>query len=189
MNDKKKEAIQNLNEIQDELFNGIESGIKLRKIADTHNLSEDTNYDLFTEVVGDVILGLSAQEKLPKLLIEKMKVTQADAMRITADVLDFLEPLNDVHSSTTYTSTDTPTPTEAKIPTPPQPAQESLAAELAATEAAFKELQPIRTMAHDMETLRTDDTPTYKAADQETILNGQGNAEKNTKARWETPEK
>lgn len=60
----------------------------------------------------------------------------------------------------------------------------SLAAELAETEAAFKELQPIRTMAHDMETLRTENEPVHKAADQETILNGQGNADKNSDAQW-----
>lgn len=39
----------------------------------------------------------------------------------------------------------------------------SLAAELAETEATFKELQPIRTMAHDMQSLKREE-PTHQAA-------------------------
>ena len=77
-------------------------------------------------------------------------------------------------------------------PTIPVPAEnntpDTLAAELAETEAAFKQIQPIRTMAHDMETIKQEE-PIHQATSQEAILNGQGNAEKNAAAQWGTPEK
>jgi|GEM_PF-1501096 len=72
--------------------------------------------------------------------------------------------------------------------TPPEFTPDTLAVELAETEAAFKQLQPIRTMAHDMETIKQDE-PVHQATSQESILNGQGNAQKNTSAQWGTPEK
>lgn len=156
------------------------SGNAMWNIASTHQLT--TNYSEFAIAIGDVILDLMPQEKLPELLIERLQVSQADAMRITADVLDFLEPLNE--------------PVAMSVPIHVEPQvdkqtsdSDTLAAELAETEAAFKQLQPIRTMAHDMETLRTEEAPVHQATSQETILNGQGNAGKNTEAQWGTPEK
>lgn len=171
--------------IQQNLYSSREAGKKISNIAKLHSKTI-TDYPAFSIAVGDVILGLVPQEKLPELLIERLKVSQADAMRITADVLDFLEPLKESNATLVPISSDTQ-PVETT--TVPNNDQDTLAAELAATEAAFKQLQPIRTMAHDMETIRTDDEPVHQAASQESILNGQGNASKNTQAEWGTPEK
>ncbi len=171
---------------QRSLYEGSENGQALYTISQRHGISDQDRHLHFLVAVGDVILGLVPQEKLPELFVERLQISQPDAMRITADVLDFLAPLNQ------------PTNTPVPITTQPQPAemtkvstdsQDTLAAELAETEAAFKQLQPIRTMAHDMETIRTEEEPVHQAASQETILNGQGNAEKNTTAQWGTPEK
>ena len=112
-------------------------------------------------------------------MIERLGVSQATAMRITADVLDFLEPLD-------TTKTAVPVVTNIPIQTPtavvaPEPI--SLADELTAAEATFHQLQPIRTMAGDMQTLKHD-VPIHQAASQETLLNGDGNGKKNPGAQW-----
>lgn len=72
------------------------------------------------------------------------------------------------------------------VETPVPTTRTELAAELAETEAAFSQLQPIRTMAHDMQTLKQEQEPVHQSASQETLLEGQGNAQKNHDASWGT---
>jgi len=164
-------------------YESYETAIKIAEIARRHSIVE---LPPFTIAIGDVILGLVPQEQLPQLLIERLQVTQPVALRITADVLDFLEPLNQPTTASTPIGTQ-PQPTE--VIEQPVDSPDTLAAELAETEAAFKQIQPIRTMAHDMETIKQTEEPVHQAASQESILNGQGNAEKNAAAQWGTPEK
>jgi hypothetical protein len=172
---------------QKELYESYDSGAEIAKIGQTHGVTQLPDFAI---TIGDVILGLVPQEQLPQLLMERLEITQPAAMRITADVLDFLEPLNsDTKAEQLLEAVST---AENTIPINVEPGElepDTLAAELAETEAAFKQLQPIRTMAHDMETLKQVEEPVYQAASQETILNGQGNAQKNVSAQWGTPEK
>jgi hypothetical protein len=172
------------------LYSDPDSGEAIFDIAQTNHITPNGQYKSFALAVGDVILGLVPQEQLPQLLMERLEITQPAAMRITADVLDFLEPLNsDSKADSVLTAVST---TENTIPINKEPTvvePDTLAAELAETEAVFKQLQPIRTMAHDMETIKQVEEPVHLATDQETILNGQGNAQKNESAQWGTPEK
>jgi hypothetical protein len=173
----REDAYEHASEIQKSLYEDQESAQALFRIAQKHALSKV--YTDFLIAVGDVILGLVPQAQLPQLMIERLGVSQATAMRITADVLDFLEPLD-------ATKTAAPVATNIPIQTPtavanPEPI--SLADELAEVEATFHQLQPIRTMAGDMQTLKQD-APTHQAASQETLLNGDGNGKKNPDVRW-----
>jgi len=175
--DEQREGIfQAGSDIQRELYDSYESGKALATIGQKYDVTELADFAI---AVGDVILGLVPQAQLPQLMIERLGVSQATAMRITADVLDFLEPLD-------TTKTAVPVVTNIPIQTPtavvaPEPI--SLADELAAAEATFHQLQPIRTMAGDMQTLKHD-VPTHQAASQETLLNGDGNGKKNPGAQW-----
>jgi len=178
MNHEQREELFELaSDVQKHLYESHEAGLALEQIAIKHLLQ--ANHIDFAIAVGDVILGLFPQEQLPQLLIERLNLSQANAMRITADVLDFLEPLD-------ATKTAVPVATNIPIQTPtavadPEPI--SLADELAAAEATFHQLQPIRTMAGDMQTLKHD-VPIHQAASQETLLNGDGNGKKNPGAQW-----
>ena len=86
----------------------------------------------FYTVVGDVILGLLPPTQLPELLIENVHISQADALRVTGDLLDFLAPILEESTpdqSTTpeiiESTTNQPTPV-ATEPTPDTPVTESL---------------------------------------------------------------
>jgi hypothetical protein len=166
-------------EVQKSLYEGPASGQALYDIGKNHGLVEVEVRMSFLIAVGDVVIGLVPQAQLPQLMIERLGVSQATAMRITADVLDFLEPLD-------ATKTAAPVATNIPIQTPTavaDPGPISLADELAAAEATFHQLQPIRTMAGDMQTLKHD-VPIHQAASQETLLNGDGNGKKNPGAQW-----
>jgi len=169
--------------LQNALYEYFEADIftdkRLEKIADARNINEPSKQILFANIVEAVTGGKQTRGAIPQLLIDQLEIDQATAMRITADVLDFLEPLD-------TTKTAVPVVTNIPIQTPtavvaPEPI--SLADELAAAEATFHQLQPIRTMAGDMQTLKHD-VPTHQAASQETLLNGDGNGKKNPGAQW-----
>ena len=69
-------------------------------------------------------------------------------------------------------------------PVPQPPTTPTLAEELAEAEAALHQLQPIRTMASDMQTLRPESEVTHQASSQDFLLDGDGNGKKNPDARW-----
>jgi hypothetical protein len=169
---------------QEQFKKYIESEIffdpRLKVIAETHKITDETNQIKLSEIVQNVAFDNVQQSRLPRLLQAEINIDQATAMRMTGDILDFLDtpqPQGSTNISSVANQQES------------RPTEQSLAAELAETEAAFKQLQPIRTMAHDMETLKQVEEPVYQATDQETILNGQGNAQKNVSAQWGTPEK
>jgi len=169
---------------------------RLEKIAQTHTIEEPRQQLALVEVVASVTSGAQTQGAIPQLLIERLGLTQSDAMRLTADVLDFLAPLSDsgVAVATRIPINQTATAAESASPEtvvaseqnpPPTPESvDSLAAEIAATEASFHQLQPIRTMASDMNSLRSTEEPVHQGVSQNTLLNGDGNGKKNPDARW-----
>lgn len=97
--EQRESALDSANKIQMRLYADPESGAELRKIADKHS-AIFTDYKVFAIVVGDAILGLVPQEKLPDLLAEKLQITWSEAVKITADLLNFLEPLSNQNNQT-----------------------------------------------------------------------------------------
>jgi len=170
------------------LYEDPESGSAMWNIAEKFSLETQSLYSSFTIAIGDVILGLVPQEKLPELLVERLGVSRPNAMRITADVLDFLAPL------------DTPTTEPALASTPSSEvkvnpvkintaADNTLANEIAEAEAAMSSLEPLRTMSHDMEVVRSapQPDPTHTAPSQADLLDRSATTkDKNPDARWGT---
>jgi len=194
--EQREQAYEASSEVQKYLYEGQRSGQALYDIGKNRGLVDVEVRMQFLIGVGDVILGLVPQSQLPQLIIERLGLTQADAMRLTADVLDFLAPLSDsgVAVATRIPINQTATAAESASPEtvvaseqnpPPTPESvDSLAAEIAATEASFHQLQPIRTMASDMNSLRSTEEPVHQGVSQNTLLNGDGNGKKNPDARW-----
>jgi hypothetical protein len=109
-----------------EMYDSSETSLKLTDLGAKNGLINDKITE-FAVAVGDVILGLVPQDKLLELLVERLGITHAEALTITAEVADFLQPL---HQPASHTATST-------------------AAEIAEMEQALAQLQPIRTMAGD----------------------------------------
>ena len=98
---------------QKALYEEPESGALLWKIAEKYQLTEDKTYTKFVIIIGDIILGLEKQTNLPSLLTEKLGLDFGQAIKITADMIDFLS---------------TPVPEEVS----------DLASDIAETEAALE---------------------------------------------------
>lgn len=75
---------------QKALYEEPESGALLWKIAEKYQLTQDDTYRTFVIGVGDVILGLEKQTNLPGLLTEKLGLDFSQAIKLTADIIDFL---------------------------------------------------------------------------------------------------
>jgi hypothetical protein len=181
----KQEAVQKITPVQERLYSDPESGTLLVAIADTHQITGDEQYTAFAIAIGDVILGLVPQEKLPELLVERLGIERAAAMRITADVLDFLAPLDQPEPVKT-SATAVPINADAN----PEPTNDnSLASEIAEAEATMQALEPIKTMRHDMEVMRSQaaDEPVHTTASQADLLDHAANVkDKNPDSRWNT---
>ena len=176
----REKKFEQANDIQRILYDGPEAGIEIYEIAKKHSIAEAENPQLAI-AIGDVILGLVPQEKLPELLVGRLSIERAAAMRITADVLDFLAPLDQPETAETATS----------VPiNNAEPANDnSLASEIAEAEAAMESMQPIRTMSHDMEIKRGTpaDEPTHTGASQADLLDRTATVkDKNPGATWGT---
>ena len=202
--DQRNKAIDKASTSQLSLYSDPDSGAKLKKIANKHQ-EMIKEYGVFAIAVGDVILGLVPQEKLPDLLVERLGIPKPDALRVTADVLDFLAPLANP-------DTETQTPTAAANETT-IPIKSDLASEIAETEAALTAVKPMHTMQSDMaetqkETGTTSPAATpparsvlaaahdtvpepkeliHQATSQDSLLaDGPGNQTKNPGGRWDT---
>jgi hypothetical protein len=185
----KQEAVQKITPVQERLYSDPESGTLLVAIADTHQITGDEQYTAFAIAIGDVILGLVPQEKLPELLMERIGVERPTAMRITADVLDFLAPLDQPEPVKTTASTVATTVPINSDSTPEPTNDNSLASEIAEAEAAMKTLEPIKTMRHDMEVMRsqTAGEPVHTTASQADLLDHAANVkDRNPDSRWNT---
>jgi len=183
--EQRDQAYESSSEVQKSLYEGPLSGEALYGIGKNHGLIDTDVRMSFLIAVGDVILGLVPQEKLPELLVERLEIERPAAMRITADVLDFLAPLDQPEPVKT-SATAIPINSEAD----PDPTNDnSLASEIAEAEAAMASMQPIRTMSHDMEVKRAipTDEPTHTGASQADLLDRNATAkDKNPDARWGT---
>lgn len=182
-------ALENLNDVQRILYESYDAGVRLGKIAQAHAITSRPNFAI---AIGDVILGLVPQEKLPDLLIERLEITRPEAMKVTADVLDFLAPLStgqlpptiDINQTTPTSQPPENQPSHSlPINTTASEISTTLAAEIAETEQSLNQaVQPMRTMAHDMEVARPAAEQTHQATDQHELL--QGNKARNPNATW-----
>ena len=120
--EQREAAYESATESQLELCDTAASAKKLATISERHKLIQLGVHTTFSIAIGDVILGLVPQEKLPSLLIERLQIGQSDAMRITADVLDFLAPLSGVaaapRSQAPVTTSYPPAPSPQAAPSP-----------------------------------------------------------------------
>ena len=178
--EQRESAYDSATKTQQHMYSGYGAGVPIYSIAQKHKIQSHTDFAI---AIGDVILGLVPQEKLPELLVERLGVERPAAMRITADVLDFLAPLDEPQPEASDTATTVPINTT-------EPANDnSLASEIAEAEAAMESMQPIRTMSHDMEVQRGTpaDEPTHTGASQADLLDRTATVkDKNTDARWGT---
>ena len=176
-------AFEQANERQKELYDTHESGVLLHEIAKKHNILNKK--DLFFVAVGDIILGLVPQEKLPELLVERLGIERPTAMSITADVLDFLAPLDQPEPVKT-SATAVPINADAN----PEPTNDnSLASEIAEAEATMQALEPIKTMQHDMEVVRSipSKETVHQTTSQADLLDRSASVkDKNPEATWNT---
>lgn len=187
--EQRNQALDDVSETAYALYAAPENGQKLWNIAEFHQLTTGTMYALFAMAIGDVILGLVPQEKLPDLLVERLQITRPEAIRVTADVLDFLAPLSNNQPSTPVSNPvpinqTTSTPTVTAIPQ-----NEILEVEIAQTEANLKHAThpPLRTMADDMRVANTEKKtlpPMPAPTPDQLIPDGPGNSIKNEAASW-----
>jgi len=182
----RRDSFIKANNIQTTLFSEPESGEKLFDLAQRHELlRSNEKYGIFAIAIGDIILDLVPQEKLPELLVERLEIERPAAMRITADVLDFLAPLDQPEPIKT-SATAVPINADAN----PEPTNDnSLASEIAEAEATMQALEPIKTMRHDMEVMRSQaaDEPVHTTASQADLLDHAANVkDRNPDSRWNT---
>ena len=114
----REEAFAKATPAQVQLYDTPEASRQLHEICVRHQLLNQKM--TFYTVVGDVILGLLPPTQLPELLIENVHISQADALRVTGDLLDFLAPV--LEASTPNRSTDQ----ETVVPTTNQPVPEAM---------------------------------------------------------------
>ncbi len=196
------------NATQKKLYDLPSSGEKLHAIYTNHKLTDSKI--TFLVAIGDVILGLVPQEKLPSLLIERLQIGQSDAMRITADVLDFLAPLSGVAAApraqapvtTSYPPAPSPQAAPAPAPTYVPDDIDALRQQLANAEANLRTTpaQPAPAMAQNVEPAQGYVAPQpliptvpepseliHQSIGQDSLLaDGPGQQLKNPDATWNT---
>lgn len=70
------------------------SGTQLRTIADKYNLTEES-YRKFSIIAGETILGFHKKIDLPTLLIQEINIDESRAIKLSADLIYFFNPLDD----------------------------------------------------------------------------------------------
>jgi hypothetical protein len=73
-----------------DLYNSSTFGKKLIKLDIKYNF---INFDLFTDLIGDTILGFYKTSELPELLQKEVGVSADDAQKIISDLSEFLTPI------------------------------------------------------------------------------------------------
>jgi len=185
----REEAYNDSSDIQKALYGSSENAKRLYAVATTHHLTSSDNYTDFLIAVGDVVLGLVPRSELSQLLAERLGIELQTAQKIADDLQDFLAPLESAAITNLVSATTPERPLDVELNqveavNESVANEDTLAEEIAETEAAFRTLQPIRTMAHDMQALKKDDAPTHQAISQEDLL--QPTDPQTTDNRWGT---
>lgn len=141
-NEQRDIAFEAATEQQKSLCTSPESGAQLQNIASKHGIPEE-KYVLFVLIAGDTVLGLRNQSDLPQFLQIEIGVTSEQALKITGDLIDFM---------------DGKMLAEAKDQTPLEPGN-----------LAAKPNPQVRTMAGDIAKLQGNEETVYSST-QEAIL-------------------
>ncbi len=119
------------------LYSAPESGIRLYKIARTHQITSEEQYQRFAVVVGDFVLRFYKQSELPTVLGTALGLTAGASFKLAADVIDFLAPLESEPESVpvVISAPTAPVAVASTVVTPPAPEHvrpilQSVAAEL-----------------------------------------------------------
>lgn len=167
----REQAEERATEVQLRLYAEPEAGEQLWNIATKFNLTDRNTYYLFSQLVGDVVLGFYKQEDIAALIAAKIPSVQgAQRIALEADIKIFLYPLTDP----TYVAPSTPAPTAPTSPsapvTPPPIIRPELSAEIKEAERELEEVQTIRTMAGDMRHVQeTNPITTYRSSQEDLI--------------------
>ena len=155
-NQQRNAAYEVASETNKFLYASPESGEALWKIAEKYNLTDDTNYNKFILVVGDMILDLSKPVELPSILSQNLGLSTAMSTVVSTEINNALEILT----------------TQAEIYNSSEDA--AMALDIAEAEASLSNLPNIphvRTMANDVELQQAQShIPTYTST-QSAILN------------------
>lgn len=126
------------NEMQLRLYAEPESGEQMWNIATKFNLTERSVYRMFAQMIGDVILGFYKQQDVLALIQHQFtQLSPTQQLELELEIKKFLLPLSGA-------------PTNPAVGINP-----ALAAEISATEHDLQSLHNIRTMAHDMQEVKT----------------------------------
>lgn len=147
-----------------------ESGGALLEIAKKYSLDKEA-YKNFAITIGAVVLNFSPKTDLPKLLVSEVGLDEITALKMTGDLLDFLEPLTDPNWQPPPESVYDEDFSDEVLPT----VQE----EIAETEATLKSL---RTMADDQVAAKDETYPSL----QDDILGQKNNSKPADSPRWES---
>ncbi len=79
------------------MYCGIEAGRILINVSAQNQLPAEL-YKEYALAVGDVILGFYSIQQLPALLQERILIDELLARKITADLIDFLSPVEQIQS-------------------------------------------------------------------------------------------
>ncbi len=178
------------------LYGHVGAGKKLREIFVKNGLTED-QYSSYALIIGDVILGFYPQTDLPRLLKESLAISDVQALRITADLLDSLEPLNDSNwqppqeertadNKASVTVTAVP-----PIPSTPVATTTVMENDIAEAEEALARIAPSRTMARDMEDLQSQEhhDASVHVSEQPTLLRPGTPRKGGDVPQWESAER
>ena len=138
-------------------------------VADSFGLATARQKAVLLELVEGAVAGTQLLTKLPDKISKDLNLEHAIAIKITGELVDIISAAKEIQ-----TGTSAPT---------------KLAAEIAEAEAAMNSMQPIRTMARDIEVTRGVPTsePTHTGASQADLLDRSATVkDKNPDARWGT---
>lgn len=74
-----------------DLYSSPESGRLFRSVYTAHHL--ELPYRDFVVLIGEVILGFHPLQQLPQLFIQQLSLPEAQAVKITNELLEHLSPL------------------------------------------------------------------------------------------------
>lgn len=100
-NQQRNLALKNASPHQIYLYSNPESGKKLRALAMENGIVEDSSYSKFVLMVGDVIFELMSSPELSKSLTEVLNLQSEKAVKITAEVNNFIKEAQAVNLKNT----------------------------------------------------------------------------------------
>lgn len=144
-NEQRDNAFEKATEQQRFLYADPESGSRLLTISSKYGLSERDVYFKFAVLVGDVILGLRSRSELPSELSKTLGIDTEKAVRITGDLIDFIDhPEKNIESNLQKEGV------KPVIENSSVTESDKLTTDIIEAEATLKAIPQVRTMASDM---------------------------------------